>query len=114
MYKSIILAFVVLFFVIGIVTVLSVLLIKAAAPDKNSKFYIVSVFSEKDRECTVQISSVLSILTVLGLVSRCEIIAIDKGMTEEEINNLSLSFSKETRVSLCSAEEFSKKLSFDG
>ncbi len=110
MYKSIILAFFVLFFVIGLVTVLSFLLIKAVAPEKNGKFYIVSAFRENDRECAVKISCVLSILTVLGLMSRCEIVAIDSGMTAEEKNNLQASFSREKRISLCDAEEFSEKL----
>lgn len=113
MYKSVILAFVVLFFVIGVVTVFSLLLIKAVAPDKKNKFYIVSVFGEKDRECTVKISSVLSILTVLGLMSRCEIVAVDNGMTAEEKDNMNASFSREKRITLCTAEEFSEKLSFE-
>ena len=109
MYKSIILSFVVLFFVIGLITVLSVLLIKAAAPDRHRKFYIVTVFGEKDKECSVPVSSVLSILTVLGLLSRCEIIAVDKGMADEEREIIRASFAREARVSLVKTEEISEK-----
>lgn len=114
MYNSIILAFVVLFFVIGIVCVLSFFLIKAVAPDKNSKFYIVSVFDEKDSECSVKISCVYSILSVLGLMSRFEIIAVDNGMKDSERKNIRASFPCEKRISVCSADEFSEKMLSDG
>ncbi|MBR3768040.1 MAG: hypothetical protein IKL10_07370 [Clostridia bacterium] len=110
MYKSIILAIAVLFFVIGLVTVLSWLLIKAAAPDKNSKFYVVSSFGEKDRECAVKISCILSVLTVLGLMSRCEIVAIDMGMTDEERERIEAAFCKERHFIICDPDSFFDKI----
>ena len=110
MYKSIFFSFVVLFFVIGIVCVLSYLLIKAVAPDKSSKFYIVSVFGEKDRECSVKLSCVYSILSLLGLMSRFEIIAVDNGLTESERQSIADSFSKESRISILNTDELTVRL----
>ncbi len=110
MYKSILFSFVVLFFVIGIVCVLSYFLIKAVAPDKSSKFYIVSVFSEKDRECSVKISCVYSILSLLGLMSRFEIIAVDNGLAESERQSITDAFSKEKRISILNTDELTGRL----
>ena len=110
MYKSIMLAICVLFFVIGLVTVIGVILIKAASPDKNSKVYIMTVFEKNDRECAVRISSILSILSVLGLMSRCRIIALDSGMAENERDYIKKSFADEKHIILCEKDELVKEI----
>lgn len=106
MYKNIIPAFGVIFAVIGFVCVFSYILIRAVAPDKKKKFYIVSFFGEADRECSVCISCILSILTVLGLHRRCRIIAVDCGMKDIEKKNLLCAFRREDDVIVCSKEAF--------
>lgn len=106
MYKSIFLGLFVIFFVIGVVTVISYILIRAVAPDKNSRFFIVSVFDRNSRECSVKISCVLSIITVLGLYRRCRIIAVDNGMSDCEKKNLLWAFQRENNVTVCSKDMF--------
>ncbi|MBQ2759276.1 MAG: hypothetical protein IJO68_01655 [Clostridia bacterium] len=111
MYKSILLAFVVLFFVIGVITVLSVFLIKAVMPDKKKKIFAVTVFDGDDKDCAVNISCVLSVLSVLGLMSRCEIIAVDREMTEKERELLYSAFQREQKVHICKDCDLCEKIS---
>lgn len=111
MYKSIILAICVLFFVIGLVTVIGFILLKAVSPDKNSKIYIMTVFGEEDKECAVRISSIFSILSVLGLLSRCRIIALDSGMREDEREYVRAAFGRERHIILCEEDELLRNIS---
>lgn len=110
MYKSIFLAFVVLFFVIGIITVISFILIKAVCPDKTGSVYVVCPFSEKDRECAVKISCIISILTATGLMKHCRIAVIDSGMTSEEKENILFSFGNDPRITLSDSGRFCRIL----
>ncbi len=110
MYKSIILAFVVVFFVAGLVCFISFLLLKAACPDKESRFFILCPFYCGDKECTVRISCVLSIITALGLHKRCIVLAVDNGMDENEKKMLYAAFFHADNVKICSKEEISDLL----
>ncbi len=105
MYKSILLAIVVVFFVMGIVCFISFLLIKSACPDKKSHFFILCPFSDSDRECSVRISCVLSIITALGLQKRCTVLAVDGGMDEQEKKLLTAAFFHADNVIICRKEE---------
>lgn len=105
MYKSIILAFVVVFFVIGVVTVISFLLIKAACPDRKTKCFVLCPFYADDRECSVKISCVISILTALGLIKRCPVLAVDCGMKKQEKELLCSAFSDSPYIKICDADE---------
>lgn len=106
MYKSICLAFGVIFAVIGFVCVFSYILIRVVAPDKKKKFYVVSFFGADDKECSVCVSCVISILTVLGLYRRCRIIAVDCGMSDYEKKNLLCAFQREENVVICGRDMF--------
>ncbi len=105
MYKSIILAFVVVFFVIGIVTVISYLLIKAACPDKKTGCFILCPFYGDDRECSVKISCIISILTALGFAKRCTVVAVDCGMKKNEKELLYSAFAHCPNIKLCDADD---------
>ena len=110
MYKSVLLGLGVIFLVIGIVTVIAFILMRAVVPDKNRKFYIVSLFDENDKECSVEISCVLSILSILGLCGRCDIIAVDCGMKNREKKNLLWAFQREDKVIVCNKETLSDRI----
>ena len=111
MYKSIILAFVMIFFVTGLTAVISWLLIKAACPDRKMRFFVVCPLYKNDSECCVKISCVLSVLTVLGLVKRCRIMAVDCGMDEYEKELLYSAFSGTETVIICKNADITEKIS---
>ena len=111
MYQGIIFLFVLTFFVIGIVSVGMFLMIKAVCPDKKDNIYIVCPFGRDDRECAVKISCIISILTVMGLMSRCRIAVIDAGMTADEKEGILFSFGNDPRISVCDSKKFCEKIS---
>lgn len=104
MYKNVILSIVLIFFVIGVVTVVSLVLMRAVYPDKKSKIVIVCPFGREDRDCAVRISCIVSILTVLGLVSRCRIAVVDKGMFPDEKENVLYSFGRDPNITVCGCD----------
>ncbi|MBR3596981.1 MAG: hypothetical protein IKL47_08425 [Clostridia bacterium] len=110
MYKSIIFAFVVLFFVIGVITVISFIMIKAVWPDKKDNIYVVCPFGRDDRECAVKVSCVISILTAIGLISRCFVAVIDSGMLPQEKENILFAFGNDPRILICDSEKFCRVL----
>lgn len=111
MYKSILLAIVVVFFVMGIVCFISYLLLKSACPDKKMHFFILCPFSDSDKECSVRISCVLSIITALGLHRRCTVLAVDDGMEDKEKKILTAAFFHADNVTICKKEEIAAIIS---
>ncbi len=110
MYQNIFYAIAVLFFAVGVCAVVTYILLRAAAPDKDSKYFIVSVFSHKDKDCAVKISCAESVTTLFGLSERCSIIAVDSGLDEEERKKLEAAFRRDTNVKICSIDEISDVL----
>ena len=84
MCKSIFLAAVVIFAFTGLITVLSLILIKIASPDRNLRFCVVIPFGKDDRECALTVSLVLNMLIAFGKLSKAKIIALDCGMEKDE------------------------------
>ena len=105
MYQNIFYAIIVLFFAVGVITVITYLLLRAVSPDGSGKFYVVTVFSHKDRDCAVRISCVQSILTFTGFAGKCRIVAADSGLSKEERNTLNTAFSRDPNVIICDIEE---------
>lgn len=89
---------------------LTYILIRAVAPDKDTKYYVVSVFSHKDKDCAVKISCAESLITLAGLCDRCRIIAVDSGLTEEERKKLNAAFRRDANVLICDIDEISDVL----
>ena len=90
MYQNIFYAIAVLFFAVGVCAVFVLILLRLVSPDKNSRYFIVSVFSEKDSDCAVKISCAESVITLFGLSDRCTLIAADSGLSEKERKKLPL------------------------
>ncbi len=105
MYQNIFYAVVVLFFAVGVITVITYLLLRAVSPERSSNFYVVTVFSHKDKDCAVRISCVQSILTFTGFAGRCKIVAADSGLSKEERNKLNTAFCRDTNVIICDMDE---------
>lgn len=104
MYRNIILAIVLIFFVIGVITVISLILMRAVYPDKKSNIVIVCPFGKEDRDCAVIVSCIISILTVLGLLSRCSVAVVDKGMHPNEKENILYSFGRDPNVTVLGSD----------
>lgn len=83
----------------------TLILLKLVAPDKKSKYFIVSVFSENDRDCAVKISCAESVITLFGLSDRCTFIAADSGLSLKERKKLEAAFRRDTQVKICSIDE---------
>ncbi len=111
MCKSIVLAVVAIFAVIGLTAVLSFILIKAASPDRNMHFCIVLPFGKNDRECALTVSLVLNMLIAVGKLSKAKIIALDCGMEKEEKITLKNSFAREAKVFICDENDIYGKIS---
>ncbi len=111
MYNSIILAFIMIFFVTGLTAVISWLLIKAACPDRKMRFFVLCPFFENDSECCVKISCALSVLTALGLSKRCSVMAVDCGMDEREKVFLHSAFDGIDAVIICEKSDITEKIS---
>lgn len=105
MYQNIFYAIAVLFFAVGVCAVFILILLRLVAPDKNSRYFIVSVFSENDRDCAVKISCAESVITLFGLSDRCTIIAADSGLSEKERKKLEAAFRRDTGVIICDIGE---------
>lgn len=105
MYQNIFYAIAVLFFAVGVCAVFVCILLRLVAPDKNSRYFIVSVFSEKDSDCAVKISCAESVITLFGLSDRCTLIAADSGLSEKERKKLEAAFRRDCAVKICSIDE---------
>ncbi len=105
MYQNVFYAIIVLFFAVGVITVITYLLLRAVSPDRSSNYYVVTAFSHKDRDCAVRISCIQSILTFTGFAGHCKIVAADSGLSREERNKLNAAFTRDSSVIICDIEE---------
>lgn len=105
MFESIMLSLLAVFSAVGLVCTVYFLLLRLIKPDKNRKYYCISVFDENSENAACDISFVYSKLFSTGDMKYYRIIAVDNSMSVSQRQMLEAAFPDECRVKICRKEE---------
>lgn len=105
MFESIMLSLLAVFAAVGFVYTVYFLLLRLIKPEKNRRYYCISIFDGKSENAASDISFVYSKLFSTGDMKHYRIIAVDNSMCVSQKQMLEDAFSADNKVTICKKEE---------
>lgn len=111
MLDMILYAFGIFMMVFGIVSLIFIIVLKANTPYHRDKYYTVIKLTY-DNDPSAQISCALERRNILGECGVCEIIAVDCGLAESELDFLKNMYGKNNMLYFIDKSEICKYITF--